>query len=220
MDPLASVMAHAQKSVLVIEDHHIVRSGIRYLLAESDEFAIIAEATSGEAGYRLVCDNQVDIVLLDLSLPGISGIETLRRIRARAASPAVLILSHHQSPQIIRHALEVGANGYVSKFAAGETVVCALRSVVRGQRYIEPDLAAQVLLSTHRPSNSADRLSCREIEILRLYAEGHAPKNIASILHLSNKTIFNNLSAIRGKLGVQTDAALVRAASHIGLTIA
>lgn len=205
--------------VLIVDDHELVRAGLRQLLAGTGEFDVVAEATSGEAAYRIVCEQQIDLVTLDLSLPGMSGIETLKRLRARAPALRCLVMSIHQSPQIVRHALQVGADGYVTKSTGGETMLAALRAVRAGQRYIEPDLAAKVVLATHRPANPADRLSARELEILRLYSEGHTPQEIAQLLHVSTKTVFNNLSFIRQKLGVQTAAGLVQAATHIGLTV-
>ncbi len=205
-------------SVLLVDDHAVVREGYRRLLERTSDLKVVAEAASGEEAYRLYGDAPADVVVMDVSLPGMSGIETARRILARFPGAKVLIFSMHEESMFASRALQSGAKGYVTKSSAPEVLVEAVRSVAAGKIYITQDVAQQLALQTmpgqRTPLNS---LSPREFEVFRLLAQGVAVGDIAGRLSLSQKTIANYQSSIRQKLEVTNAAQIVRLAISCGL---
>jgi DNA-binding NarL/FixJ family response regulator len=204
--------------VLMVDDHAVVRAGFRRLLEQTGRIRVVAEAASGEEGYRQFAERAPDVTVLDLTMPGMGGLEALRRMVARDAAARVLVFSMHETPAFVRQALRAGARGYVTKASAAEVLVDALEAVARGETYLGDDVRAAVA----EANGTAGRdplavLSPREFEIFRLLAEGHGSAEIAAALFVSAKTVANTATQIKQKLGVATTAELVRLALRHGV---
>jgi len=204
--------------ILLVDDHAVVREGYRRLLERTRDIEVIAEAASGEDAYRLFCDLRPDVVVMDINLPGMSGIEATRRMLAREPDAKVLVFSMHEDALFGSRALQAGARGYVTKASAPEVLVEAVRAVSAGRVYLSHDMAQELALQTvpgqEVPLNS---LSPREFEVFRLLAEGKSVNDIARILSLSQKTIANYQSLIKQKLEADTSAQMVWIALKRGL---
>jgi DNA-binding NarL/FixJ family response regulator len=207
-----------QVQVLLADDHAVVREGYRRLLERTPDIRVVAETGTGEDAYRLFCETAPDVVVMDINLPGMSGIEATRRILAREAQAKVLIFSMHEEAMFASRALQAGARGYVTKASAPEVLVDAVRALAAGRPYISQDVAQQLALQTlpgqRLPLN---HLSPREFEVFRLLAEGRSVPEIAQVMCLSQKTIANYQSAIRQKLELTNAAQVVRLAMSYGL---
>ena len=204
--------------VMLVDDHPVVRAGYRRLLEQGGDIAVVAEAGTGEAAYALHLQQAPDVCVTDLSMPGIGGLELLRKLLARDARARVLVFSMHDTPQLIARALDGGACGFVSKQADPEHLVDAVRAAHAGRRYLDPHSAPAVLHDA--AGTEAQRLSSlsqREFEIFRLLAEGHSAADCARLLHLSSKTVANHQTCIREKLDVPGPAALVHLALRNGV---
>lgn len=204
--------------VMLVDDHPVVRTGYRRLLEQGGDIAVVAEAGNGETAYALYQEHVPDVCVTDLSMPGIGGLELLRKLIARDAVARVLVFSMHDTPQLIARAFEGGACGFVSKQADPEHLVDAVRAAHAGRRYLDPHSAPGVLHDTARME--ADRLSSlsqREFEIFRLLAEGRSAADCARLLHLSSKTVANHQTCIKEKLDVPGPAALVHLALRNGV---
>jgi DNA-binding NarL/FixJ family response regulator len=201
--------------VLLVDDHAVVRTGYRALIADAADLEIVAEAESGEGAYQAFVEFAPDIVIMDLSLPGMGGLEATRRILARDATASVLVFSMHEETPFVQQALRAGARGYITKSSAPDTLVEAVRQIVYGQVYIDPRLAPE--LAASRGGSPVDDLSPREFSIFRMLSEGHGNADIARLLCVSEKTVANYATAIRKKLGVQNRAELVYLAVREGL---
>jgi two-component system invasion response regulator UvrY len=205
-------------SVLLVDDHTVVRTGFRLLLESTSDVRVIAEADSGEAACRRFDETTPDIVVLDLSMPGIGGLETLRRIRARDQSAKMLALSAHDDVMHARRALKQGALGFLSKRTAPETLLEAVRTVAAGQRYIDPRLAQEMALADVAGTASPlELLSEREFEVFMRLANGSAVSRIATELNLSASTVGTHLYNIKQKLQVSNQAELTLVALRAGL---
>ena len=208
--------------VLVVDDHPIVRSGLRRLLAAAEPSADIDEAEDGREALARVRENRPDLVLLDLNLPGLGGLELLQRLcSGQGPTLRVIVFSMHAEAIFAKRALENGAAGYLSKNAAPDEVLEAVRHVVRDGRYIERGIAQELALSAvDRRAAGGDPLqdlSPRDIEILRQVAGGAGLADIAASLGLGYKTVANTLSRIKARLGVARTADLVRIAIENGI---
>ncbi len=205
--------------VLVVDDHAVVRSGIRLLLQAEEDIEVVAEAGTAEEGVRAARLEKPDVVLLDVVMPGRSGIEATPDIRAAARSAAVLVLSMQDDPSYVREAFAAGASGYVLKEAVDVEVVQAVREVAAGRKYVHPALGARLAASEAEDAAKAasDPLSEREREVLRLLALGHTNQEIAKMLYISVRTAETHRAHIMQKLGLQTRAELVRHALASGL---
>jgi two-component system invasion response regulator UvrY len=205
-------------SVLLVDDHTVVRTGFRLLLESTPDVRVVAEADSGEAACRRYDETTPDIVVLDLSMPGIGGLETLRRIRARNQSARMLALSAHDDVMHARRALRQGALGFLSKRTAPETLLEAVRTVAAGQRYIDPRLAQEIALADVSGALSPlELLSEREFEVFMRLANGSAVQRIATELNLSASTVGTHLYNIKQKLQVSNQAELTLVALRAGL---
>jgi two-component system invasion response regulator UvrY len=205
-------------SVLLVDDHTVVRTGFRLLLEGTPDVRVVAEADSGEAACRRYDETTPDIVVLDLSMPGIGGLETLRRIRARNHSAKMLALSAHDDVMHARRALRQGALGFLSKRTAPETLLEAVRTVAAGQRYIDPRLAQEIALADVSGALSpVELLSEREFEVFMRLANGSAVQRIATELNLSASTVGTHLYNIKQKLQVSNQAELTLVALRAGL---
>lgn len=205
-------------SVLLVDDHTVVRTGFRLLLESTPDVRVIAEADSGEAACRRFDETTPDIVVLDLSMPGIGGLETLRRLRARNQSARMLALSAHDDVMHARRALRQGALGFLSKRTAPETLLEAVRTVAAGQRYIDPRLAQEIALAdVDGTASPLELLSEREFEVFMRLANGSAVQRIATELNLSASTVGTHLYNIKQKLQVSNQAELTLVALRAGL---
>jgi two-component system invasion response regulator UvrY len=205
-------------NVLLVDDHAVVRAGYRRLLENSPLNISVVEASSGEQGYACYAAQALDLVIMDLSLPGIGGLEALRRITQRDRCARVLVFSIHDESVFIERALEAGACGYISKSSAADVLVEAVEKVVRGEIYLGPDIAECLTMPTGAEQRSIlSALSPREFDIFRLLAEGRTVSEIAQLLSLSTKTVANYSTQIRNKLGVASAAELARLAIRHGV---
>ena len=201
--------------ILIVDDHAIVRTGLRRLLAATPDVDI-HEAATGRECVAIVRNQVFDLIIMDLNLPELGGLELLGRLQQLGAPP-ILVLSMHAEPLYVTRALEAGAQGYVSKNVTPEELITAIRRVGSGGRYIENEIAQALVLQSYMPTVALDSLSTRELEILRLLAAGKSLGEIASALGLGYKTIANNCSLIKAKLGVSRTADLLRLALEAGV---
>jgi len=208
--------ARNQVTVLLVDDHAVVREGYRRLLDRHRDIAVIGEAVDAPTAHSLFCSLDPEIVVMDITLPGTSGIEAMRRMLAYKPAARVLIFSMHEDAVFARRALQAGAFGYVTKASAPHVLVEAVRSVAAGRKYLSPEMAQNLAL--HRFSgDQAEGLSEREFEVLRLLAQGHSVKEIAGSLGLNPKTVSNHQTAIKQKLGADTAIQLLKKAAQLGL---
>ena len=205
--------------VLVVDDHAVVRSGIRLLLEAEEDIEVVGEAGTAEEAVRAARLEKPDVVLLDVVMPGKSGIEATPDIRAAAKSAAVLVLSMQDDPSYVREAFASGASGYVLKEAVDVEVVQAVREVAAGRKYVHPALGARLAAAEAEDAakSASDPLSEREREVLRLLALGHTNQEIAKMLYISVRTAETHRAHIMQKLRLSTRAELVRHALASGL---
>ncbi len=203
--------------LLVVDDHAIVRSGIRRLLSERSDIEVL-EAGSGEEALRVVQERPVDLIVLDLNLPGLGGLELLRRLMRAAPKSPVLIFSQHAEAIYATKALEAGARGFVSKNALPEEFLDAIDSVLAGETVVEKSLQREMAMRDLAEDAYLKPLTERDIEILRLLAAGNSLSQIAAKLGIAYKTVANTLSRIKEKLGVGQTSDLIRIAIGRGLT--
>lgn len=204
--------------VVMVDDHAVVRAGYRTLLAGAAGINIVAEADSGEAGFRAYIEHAPDIVIMDLSLPGISGLEAIRRIIARDAGAKLLAFSMHEDTAFVEQALQAGARGYISKSSAPTVLIEAVQQIAAGNIYLEPEIAQRLAFQkTRGPSSPFASLSTREFEIFCLVAEGMNATDIGRRLSLSAKTVANYSTQIKSKLEVNSVAEIARLAIRHGI---
>jgi len=205
-------------SVLLIDDHAVLRSGLRLLLQTQPDFTVVGEAADGAQGLLEIRKQKPDLVILDLSMPGLGGLETLKQVMAEQPWLKIVILTMHDDSEFVRTAITAGAKGYVLKRAADTELLTALRAVGAGGTYIYPSVAMQLLMESGRESKvHAGKLSARETEVLQLIALGYTQQEIAERLSLSTKTVETHKARISEKLGLKTRAELVRYAVNNGL---
>jgi two-component system, NarL family, invasion response regulator UvrY len=208
-------------SVLLVDDHAVVREGYKRLLELSPDVSVAGEAANATEAYQKFCALQPDVVVMDLALPGASGIEAMRRMLAREPHAHVLIFSVHEEAIFVRRALDAGARGYVTKASAPDVLVEAVRSVARRISYLSPDISqALALRATIQDGPPGRQLSPREFEVLRLLVQGCTLPSIAEKLGLSQKTVANHQSVIRQKFGADNGVQLAQIANRLGLHFA
>jgi two-component system invasion response regulator UvrY len=208
--------------VLLVDDHAVVRTGFRLLLQSQPDINVVAEAQSGEAACQMYAELTPDVVVMDLGMPGMGGLEALRRIRARNSAARVLALSAHDDPMHARRALREGALGFLSKRSAPEALIEAIASVAAGRRYLDPDLAQKLALAEIEGATRSpiEQLSEREFEVFIRLAGGATVQKIADDLKLSASTIGTHLYNIKQKLGVVNQSELTLLAIRHGLIVA
>jgi DNA-binding NarL/FixJ family response regulator len=212
--------ATARITVLLVDDHAVVREGYRRLLEKRGDIAVIGEAANAAEAYDQFCSLSPQIVVMDIALPGVSGIEAMRRMLTRAPDTRVLIFSMYEDAIFANRALQAGACGYVTKASAPNVLVEAVHAVSRGKKYISADIAQELALRSVVADKAAtDSLSAREFEVLRLLVKGHAVRDIAQLMGVTPKTVANHQSAIKQKLGADSPVQLLRIAGSLGLDL-
>jgi DNA-binding NarL/FixJ family response regulator len=206
----------AMLTVVIVDDHPVVRAGMRTVLDGAADIAVVAEGASGTEALNLATRWRPDVLLLDVNLPDLNGLEVTRRLRAEGTTIPILVLTVHDDRQTIMGLLEAGATGYVLKDEAPETLVRAVRAVAQGESWLSPVVARQVVRravgqATPPPAPALFSLTPREMEVLRLLAQGLDNAAIARQLVVTKRTVQNHVSNIYGKLGVDSrmEAALV-----------
>jgi len=214
--------------VVVADDHPVVREGLRMMLEELTEgFELVGEATDGERAVRLAGETQPDVVLMDVRMPGMDGLEALERIRQQWPLIAVLILTTYNEDELMIRGLQAGAAGYLLKDCSSETLLNAIRTAARGETVIQPETMARILLHAARgvfpskagPTNEEFDLTEREREILTAVAQGKRGKEIAAQLHIADRTVRAHLTNIYMKLGVDSRTSAVAVALERGLLL-
>lgn len=205
--------------VLIADDHAIVRSGLKQLFGLMGDISVAGEATSGDEVLDALQKNRFDLILLDLTMPGLSGINLIGRIRALYPDTPVLVLSMHNELQIAKRVLGAGAAGYVTKGSEQNTLMAAIRKVAAGGRFIDPAVAEQMMFEKPLQGEAAphERLSERELNILKLFAKGRGINEIADELFISNKTVSTHKARLMRKLNFTNNSELVRYAADHGL---
>ena len=196
--------------LMLVDDHAIVRSGFRRMLEQEPNLHIIAEADNGERAYALYVKEMPDVVVMDLSMPGMSGFEIIRRIVAREPTARILVFSMHEDGMRAERAIQLGARGYVTKSSAPEVLAKAIVEVAAGKLFLSADVARSIAQSKLAgEDNPLKVLTAREFEIFRLLVAGRGAADIARILNLSAKTVANNRTLINQKLRASGDVELV-----------
>ena len=206
--------------VLLADDHALVRAGIRALIGELEGVEVIAEAADGRDALRLIEELQPDIVLLDIAMPGLSGLEVLSEIATRFPSVRTIILSVHEAGAYASEALTVGAAGYLPKSAASTELREAIETVARGETYVSGEVARKTLLEQAKETEQSEllkRITPRQREILTLIAEGNTMRDIAGALDISVKTVESHRAQLMERLDIHEVAGLVRFAIRVGL---
>lgn len=207
----------ARLKILLVDDHAVVRAGYRTLLEDVPGLEIIAEADNGDSAVKLFLEVSPDVAIMDLSLPGIGGLEAIRRIIQRKHDARILAFSMHEDTVFVEQALQAGARGYITKSSAPTVLVEAVRQVAGGGMYLDPDVAQRLAFQKTRGASSPMAgLSTREFEIFCLLAEGEAVVDIARRLSLSAKTVANYSTQIKSKLDVGSVAEIARLAIRHG----
>jgi DNA-binding NarL/FixJ family response regulator len=209
--------------VLLVEDHGLVRAGLRAMIEELDDVEVVGEAADGAEGLRLTAELRPDVVLMDISMPGLNGLEATRRAARMQPAPKILVLSMHADRAYVREALAAGATGYLLKDSERSELVLALAAVASGQGWISPAVARGVIDdAVQRPNDQVPRaaiedLTARQREVLQLIAEGNSTKQIAQRLELSVKTVETHRAQIMARLDIRHVAGLVRYALRAGI---
>lgn len=211
-------MTEQKTKILLVDDHEMVRAGFRRLLEESDSLTVIAESGSGEQAVQDYMKYHPDVVVMDISMPGIGGVGAIERIIARDPAARILVLSVHEDSVFTARALKAGALGFIPKRSAPEEMLHAVLQVARGKMCIDPEIAQELAMQKLGGKQSVlDELSQREFEVFRLLAEGKTVNDIAEILNLSPKTVGTHHTNIKQKLAVSNSAELARLAIRAGL---
>lgn len=198
--------------LLIADDHTILREGLKQLLALDDDLRVVAEAENGVIAMERLRQDDIDLLLLDMNMPGLSGEDLVARIHAHYPEQKILVLSMHNEPQIAQRTLRAGAGGYLCKVCSPETLLGAIRRVAAGARFIDPEIAEHIALEAsglkQRPHH--DTLTEREFQILRLFARGASVGQIADTLTISSKTVSTHKARLMEKMGFSSNAEIVR----------
>jgi len=198
--------------LLIADDHAIVRGGLKQIFALVPDFTVVAEATNGSEVLEQLRQETVDLLLLDLNMPGISGVDLIARVRGHRADLPILVLSMHNEPQVAARMLKAGASGYITKDSEPEVLVAAIRKVASHGKYISPELAEKMVFDVSAGSAALAHtlLSERELEVFRLLTTGKSVNDIATELALSNKTISTHKARLMEKMNLTSMAELMR----------
>jgi DNA-binding NarL/FixJ family response regulator len=208
-------------SVLIADDHGIVREGLRRLLESEPDIQVCAEVSDGREALEMVEEHEPSLVILDITMPRLGGLEALERLRAKHPAVKVILLSMHGDPQFIRSAVTLGVDGYVLKNGRASELIDAVRAVMRGGSYFSPPVAREIVEQVRSPKRGSSEpftaLSARELEVLHLIADGLSAKEIARDLGISTKTVEAHRTSLMRKLGARKATELVRYAVRHGL---
>ncbi len=205
--------------VLIVDDHAILRDGIRALLGVHDQIDVVGEASDGHECIEKALESEPDVILMDLVMPGMDGLEATRRIRKKTPKAKVLFLTQYESKEYVQAAIKAGGHGFIPKKAVGSELLKAISTVVQGDYYLYPSSVA-ALVDGYIKSSDADphdRLTGREREILKLIAEGHTSRKISEMLHISLKTVQGHRNKVMKKLNVHNRTELIKYAMRKGL---
>lgn len=203
--------------LLLADDHAIMREGLKQLLALAPDITVVAEAEHGQQVLDRLQETEIDLLMLDLNMPGPAGEDMVARLRARHPTLRMLVLSMHKEPQIAQRALRAGADGYITKDQHPEVLLQAIRRVAGGGRFIDPGLAERMVFETTSTGAAHEGLTDRELQVLRMIAKGLRVNDIAEQLCISNKTVSTHKARLMEKIGAGSTAELVRYALANGL---
>ncbi|MGH8278177.1 MAG: UvrY/SirA/GacA family response regulator transcription factor [Gammaproteobacteria bacterium] len=205
--------------VLLVDDHKLVRTGIRLILEDTPDLSVAGEAESGEAAINLCRTLDIDVVLMDVSMPGIGGLEATRRLHANNPLIKVIVVSVHATEPYPLRLMEAGAQGYLTKDCAAEEIVTAIRQVQLGRRYITASIAQQLALAKVDADRASpfEQLSQRETQVMLMIVSGQPSQIVAAKLHLSPKTVSTYRGRLFAKLGISNDVELTRLAMRYGV---
>jgi len=205
-------------TIVLVDDHAVVRAGVRRLLEQEPLFEVIGEAESGEKAYQIFGELKPDVMVMDLSMPGMGGLESIRRILMRYEKAKILVLSMHEDLSFANQALKLGAKGYLTKNTLADDLVKSIETVTQGDVFLSDEIAKKMAMqSISGNQDPIHELSAREFEIFRLLAEGLDIDAIASTLNISSKTVSNYQTMIKQKLNINTPIELIRYAIKVGI---
>jgi two-component system, NarL family, invasion response regulator UvrY len=205
-------------TIVLVDDHAVVRAGVRRLLEQEPLFEVIGEAESGEKAYQILAELKPDVMVMDLSMPGMGGLEAIRRILMRYEKAKILVLSMHDDLSFANQALKLGAKGYLTKNTLADDLVKSIETVTQGDVFLSDEIAKKMAMqSISGNQDPVHELSAREFEIFRLLAEGLDIDAIASTLNISSKTVSNYQTMIKQKLDINTPIELIRYAIKVGV---
>jgi len=205
-------------TIVLVDDHAVVRAGVRRLLEQEPLFEVIGEAESGEKAYQIFGELKPDVMVMDLSMPGMGGLESIRRILMRYEKAKILVLSMHEDLSFANQALKLGAKGYLTKNTLANDLVKSIETVTQGDVFLSDEIAKKMAMqSISGNQDPVHELSAREFEIFRLLAEGFDIDAIASTLNISSKTVSNYQTMIKQKLNINTPIELIRYAIKVGV---
>jgi two-component system invasion response regulator UvrY len=205
-------------TIVLADDHAVVRAGVRRLLEQEALFDVIGEAESGEKAYHMFGELKPDVMVMDLSMPGMGGLEAIRRILMRHERARILVLTMHEDLSFANQALKLGAKGYLIKNTLGDDLVKSIQTVSRGEVFLSDEIAKKMAMqSISGEQDPIHELSAREFEIFRLLAEGLEIDAIATTLNISSKTVSNYQTMIKQKLNINTPVELIRYAIKAGV---
>jgi DNA-binding NarL/FixJ family response regulator len=205
-------------TIVLVDDHAVVRAGVRRLLEQEPLFEVIGEAESGEKAYQIFGELKPDVMVMDLSMPGMGGLESIRRILMRYEKAKILVLSMHEDLSFANQALKLGAKGYLTKNTLADDLVKSIETVTQGDVFLSDEIAKKMAMqSISGNQDPVHDLSAREFEIFRLLAEGLDIDAIASTLNISSKTVSNYQTMIKQKLDINTPIELIRYAIKVGV---
>ena len=205
-------------TIVLVDDHAVVRAGVRRLLEQEPLFEVIGEAESGEKAYQIFGELKPDVMVMDLSMPGMGGLESIRRILMRYEKAKILVLSMHEDLSFANQALKLGAKGYLTKNTLADDLVKSIETVTQGDVFLSDEIAKKMAMqSIFDNQDPVHELSAREFEIFRLLAEGLDIDAIASTLNISSKTVSNYQTMIKQKLNINTPIELIRYAIKVGV---
>jgi len=211
-------MATARIGVMLVDDHAVVRMGFRLLLDAAPDMRVVAEADSGEEAIRRIDEARPEVVVMDISMPGIGGLEAVRRILAKEPGARILVLSAHEDAMHARRTLKAGAAGYLTKRSAAEALIRAIREVCQGKTFLEPQIAQELALrQVAGAAEPLDTLSEKEFKVFLALAGGQSVQDIAAVMSLSPSTVGTHLYNIKQKLGASNSAELALIAMRAGL---
>lgn len=198
--------------VMIVDDHTLMREGLKQLFALVEDIDVVGDATNGSQALERLRESEVDLILLDLTMPGISGESLIGRLRAHYPAVRILVLSMHNEPQVAQRALKAGANGFACKDSDSDGLLAAIRKVAKGGRYLDPVVAEKMAFEAVGVDLPAGHgcLSDRELQVLRLLARGKGVNEIAAELHVSNKTISTHKARMMEKMGFANNADMLR----------